>query len=422
VLATVSAEAGTRVEFTVQYLVRDAGWLPNYDVRVQDVAQPIDLRYRAKVRQNSGEDWTGVQLTLSTADPSRSATAPQLEPWRLQPGQRPWWTNPSVARSNQAAGTVTGRITDEMGEPLVGANILIQGSSTGTVTDIDGIYTLAVPPGSEEVTVSYTGYESTRARIQGNRLDVRLQDGMALDEVVVTGYASGSRRARKQATFADEERERQDRPVPVQTERRTTTVNFAIELPYTIPTDGKPRDVEIKQYTVPAEYQYFAAPKLEPYAYLKAAVAEWEQYDLLSGDLQLFFEGTYLGRSFLDVNSLADTLRFSLGRDENIVIERRADEDYQKSAFLSNRRRDQRGWIIEVRNKKEQPIRLTLVDQVPLTGNGEIDVKYDLPEGVTHEERTGRLEWNLSLAPRATELLRFGYEVRYPEGWRLYLE
>lgn len=138
--------------------------------------------------------------------------------------------------------------------------------------------------------------------------------------------------------------------------------------------------------------------------------------------MQLFFEGTYLGTSWLDVANLADTLQLSLGRDDNIVIERRADENFRGSGLLSNRQRETRGWIIEVRNKKERSIRLTLLDQVPLSTDSNIDVKYDLPDTVRHDEATGRLEWPLTVAPRASVQVGYRYEVRYPAGTRVYLE
>jgi hypothetical protein len=416
VLVTVIAEASLRAEFGLSYLVRDAGWEPVYDIRVADIAEPIDLRYRAKVRQNSGEDWPDIRLTLSTGDPSRSATAPALQPWRLRPNQRPWWENPAIARIDLATGIVYGRITDEYGEPLIGANVLVEGTTAGAVTDYDGIYQIKVPPGARELVISYTGFETQRIPIAGSRADVVLESGMQLDEVVVTGQG---RRARRNEVTAARPPER---AVPVATERQPTTVQFAIELPYSIPADNKPRDVAIQRYAVPATYEYFAIPKLEPAAFLTAAVTDWEQYDLLSGDMQLFFEGTYLGTSFLDVSELTDTLQLSLGRDDNIVIERRVDENFRSSGFLSNRQRETRGWIIEVRNKKERPVQLTLLDQVPLTTASTIDIKYDLPDGVQHDEDTGQLKWVLTLAPRAAIEVGYGYEVRYPAGIRVYLE
>ena len=88
--------------------------------------------------------------------------------------------------------TITGTITDgNSGEPLIGANILVIGSSSGTITDFDGKYSLNVPDGAAEIEVSYTGYGSERVVITSSDvLDVQLTAGELLDEIVVVGYGS----------------------------------------------------------------------------------------------------------------------------------------------------------------------------------------------------------------------------------------
>mgnify|MGYP000459926682 CR=1 FL=1 len=55
-------------------------------------------------------------------------------------------------------------------------------------------------------------------------------------------------------------------------------------------------------------------------AYLTARIPDWEDYNLISGEVNLYFEGTYLGKTVLDVNNVNDTLDISLGKDKNIVI------------------------------------------------------------------------------------------------------
>ncbi|NJB87250.1 iron complex outermembrane receptor protein [Lewinella marina] len=88
--------------------------------------------------------------------------------------------------------TVTGTITDqETGDPLIGASILAVGTSTGTITDFDGNYTLNVPAGVNELQYSYTGYATVNEAINGRTtIDLALQAGELLSEVVVVGYGS----------------------------------------------------------------------------------------------------------------------------------------------------------------------------------------------------------------------------------------
>jgi len=88
--------------------------------------------------------------------------------------------------------TVSGKVTDKNnGEALIGANILVVGTSAGTVTDFDGSYSLEVPAGATELEFSYTGYTTQRVPLgNATTLDLALSPGQLLDEVVVTGYGS----------------------------------------------------------------------------------------------------------------------------------------------------------------------------------------------------------------------------------------
>jgi iron complex outermembrane receptor protein len=92
--------------------------------------------------------------------------------------------------------TVTGTVTDaETGETLIGANILVVGTSTGTITDFDGTYSLNVPAGATQLEFSYTGYASQTIDIAGRTtIDVAMSAGELLDEVVVVGYGTTTQR------------------------------------------------------------------------------------------------------------------------------------------------------------------------------------------------------------------------------------
>jgi TonB-linked SusC/RagA family outer membrane protein len=88
---------------------------------------------------------------------------------------------------------VTGKITDEQGDPLVGVSVKIVGTSTGTVTDVDGIYSISAEEGSSLV-FSYIGFESQTLPVRGGTLNVVMKSsGTQLNEVVVVGYGTQKR-------------------------------------------------------------------------------------------------------------------------------------------------------------------------------------------------------------------------------------
>ena len=101
-----------------------------------------------------------------------------------------------TAMSLYGQNTITGVVTDESGEPLIGAGVLVEGTSIGATTDFDGNYTLAVPADAVNLVFSFIGLADQVVPIQGRaRIDVVLTaDASFLDEVVVVGYATVRRR------------------------------------------------------------------------------------------------------------------------------------------------------------------------------------------------------------------------------------
>ena len=70
-------------EFELTYVVAGPSWSPHYDVRADTVAKKLTVAYQAQVRQRTGEDWLGVSLRLSTAQPGVGGREPELAPWAL---------------------------------------------------------------------------------------------------------------------------------------------------------------------------------------------------------------------------------------------------------------------------------------------------------------------------------------------------
>jgi TonB-linked SusC/RagA family outer membrane protein len=103
-----------------------------------------------------------------------------------------------------AQGTVTGTVTSDNGESLIGANVIVTGQTIGTVTDFNGEYSIDIPEGAVELTFSYTGFEPVVVTIDGrSTIDIQMLEGVGLDEVVVT--ALGISRKEKALGYAVQE-------------------------------------------------------------------------------------------------------------------------------------------------------------------------------------------------------------------------
>ena len=101
-----------------------------------------------------------------------------------------------TAISLSAQTTITGIVTDETGEPLIGAGVVVEGTTTGTITGIDGDYMLTVPADAVNLVFSFIGLADQVVAINGQtQINVTLSaDQTFLDEVVVVGYATVKRR------------------------------------------------------------------------------------------------------------------------------------------------------------------------------------------------------------------------------------
>jgi uncharacterized protein (TIGR02231 family) len=319
------------------------------------------------------------------------------------------------------------------GEPLIGASVMVKGSSIGTVADVNGTYSIAIPPSGGILQISYIGYVQMESRITSQQMDFRLeQDLRALDEMVVVGYGvaeealqgkvSGLRIRGTKPVAAKDEMAPAVNLVETEQVSRQTSVEFEIQTHYTLLSDGKNLTINIDSYSLPAEYQYFCAPKIDKNAYLTAQIVDWEKYNLLEGEASVYFEDTYTGKTLLDVRYMSDTLNISLGKDKSITIEREMQKQFTTKQFLGSKKEETRAWLLSVKNNKPQGVKIAVFDQIPVSTLEEIEVKADNISNGKLDPETGIIEWNFQLKPAEKKALDLKYSVRYPKNRTLTIE
>ena len=160
------SEAMTRIE-------KSSGYTFFYDATQVDVKQAVSLNVeQVPVSKAVGEMLKGINL-------SYEVTSTQIALF------------PNKKRAVQAgkATTITGKVVDETGEPIIGANVMLEGTKTGVITDMDGNYQLEAPFGAP-LTVSYIGY-TTQVVKAGQKSIIKMkEDSKTLEEVVVVGYGT----------------------------------------------------------------------------------------------------------------------------------------------------------------------------------------------------------------------------------------
>jgi uncharacterized protein (TIGR02231 family) len=194
-----------------------------------------------------------------------------------------------------------------------------------------------------------------------------------------------------------------------------TNVAYDISIPYNIASDNKPHSVSIQSLTIPATYRYYCAPKLDPDAFLLAKVTGWDKYNLLSGNMNVFFEGTFVGKSFLNTRTTNDTLDISLGRDKNVVVQRTLLKEFSEKKIIGLNKKESRSYEVSVRNKKKAEIEIDIEDQMPLSTNSVIEVEVLETGGAKYDKEKGLLQWSLKVASGEEKKFRFGFSVKYPK-------
>lgn len=200
------------------------------------------------------------------------------------------------------------------------------------------------------------------------------------------------------------------------TTETSLSTSYAIGIPYSIPNGGDGQTVDIRNFDLPATYQHSAIPKLNESAFLVANVTGWDTLEIISGVANIFFEGTFVGESYLDLENTGDSLTFSLGRDNNVVIERTPVKDLQSKSFLGLNKKQEYAYDITIRNTKKSPINITVEDQIPVSKNEKLEIELTDSGGAIFNKETGKLIWKLQLNPGETVKKRFKYSVKYPSG------
>ena len=433
----VDAQQAGRADFDITYYVKNAGWYPSYDVRSEGTGKPLMLSYKANIYQNTKEEWKNVPVLLSSANPNRSNVAPQLKTYWLDYG-----LSAPTYDMDADGNTVNGKIVDANdGTPIIGASVSVKGTRLGTVSDIDGNYSITLPQGSRQLTFSYIGYVSqTRTASPGSTLNIRLKEDQAtLQEVTIVGYGTKRKgRARASAAAAKPMAEAADMMVmkePVATpemdESDVVAVDqqqaqfgyeFEIKQQLTLPDGGKTTTTEIARYQLPATYEYRGIPKVDKEAFLVADATDWQKLNLMEGEANVYFDNSFVGKSIVDPNAASDTLHFSLGRDQSIRVQRTKVNESSTRRFFGSSQEQTLTWRITVKNTRREAVSITVYDQTPVSRNTGIEVAISELSGGLHDKDTGIVTWPLQLQAGEQRELVLQYKVKYPKSRRLTIE
>jgi uncharacterized protein (TIGR02231 family) len=200
------------------------------------------------------------------------------------------------------------------------------------------------------------------------------------------------------------------------------SVTYEVALPNTIASDGRVQTIELQKSSIPAEYKYVTVPKLAARAYLTGNISDWTKQNLMPGEANLYFENTFVGKSYIDVSQMSDTLSLSLGTDNNITVKREKRKDFTSRKVIGANKTETFSFLISVRNNKASSVKLTVNDQVPVSSNSSITVEVTELTGGKHDIATGKVRWDVELKPQEKKDLVLTYTVKYPKTQVVILE
>lgn len=340
IVLKIEADAAQTAEITCTYLVTQAYWAPLYDLRSEGLGKPLRLVYKANVRNQSGFDWKGVKLQLSTANPLANNDRPILMPVFVD-------FRPVYAYQQQ-----------EMNRKDMNTYNMVQAPASSAPRDL--------------------------ARGAGGELEALADDILFQPGAPETG--------------------------------EDLIANFDLPKPQDILANGEDNIVTVDEQDIPADYEYHAVPKLECAVFLLAKITDYGRYNLLPGTANIFYQDTYVGQTLVNPNTVADTLLLSLGRDEQITVKRVQPKDFtERRKVFSNTIKETYTYEIALKNNKSVPVRIEILDQVPVSKQKDIVVELESRDGAEYNAEFGKLKWELEIPANQSKRVRFTYSVKYPK-------
>jgi uncharacterized protein (TIGR02231 family) len=197
------------------------------------------------------------------------------------------------------------------------------------------------------------------------------------------------------------------------------SAEFKIDLPYNIASNGQKHMVLVQNSELQTNFKYYSVPKMDQNVYLVAQMLKVDELQLIPSKANIFFDGSYIGETYIDPTNMNDTLHLSLGKDPNIQIKRRLLSSKCKEKVIGDKVEKLLAYTIEVKNLKSSSIELVIQDQIPITTNTDIEIDKINIGKAKRIERSGMIEWDIKLKPKESKTFDFDFRIKYDKSKRI---
>lgn len=348
----VETRAATRLIIKVTYQVPNAAWAPIYDARLDTASGQVKLTQFGEVRQNTGEDWSGVKLTLSTAQPARGVSLPPLTPM---------WVS------------------------LYEAQMYRRESARG---------------GS---------FEGAASNAVGMSAVMEMADAAVPSQAVMAPAP-----VMKDASF-----------VAATLNAGGYVTEYAIPGNSTVLADGTAKKVMVGSLDITSELVVKIKPQLDAQAYLTAVTKLAGESPLLPGRASLFRDGAFIGVANLPMLRPGEETDLGFGVDDQVVVKHRvADDKAGESGVISRDNTRLRQTITEIQNLHRTPVKVIVLQTVPVSQNQQIKLALDRTYTTTGFEEnlnnvTGQMRWIKSVPAQQKWEVRLGWTLSWPKDGQI---
>ncbi|MCL4741497.1 MAG: mucoidy inhibitor MuiA family protein [Phycisphaerales bacterium] len=354
-------------EFRIRYLVANATWEPSYTVRTDENFGTVVVEYFAAIQQTSGEDWSDVAMTLSTATPSLVARAPTLStmPVSLIP-----LAAPQAVAQQQLLGR--GELADAR-EDLY--------SRRAHVERDRNTFTGYVAPGDKE--------SAGGGRRQFDDELNRVANDLQLLDVLARGSIA------RQVAAATPRPEDQ------------LSVTYSVRGRTSLPSRADRQGVQIAALTMPAEFYKLAAPVLTSQVYDEARLVNTSDMPLLPGPVSTYVAGRFVGHDELPLIASGESFTLGFGIDASLRASRELVEKTEQ--VQGGNRIVDLAYRLTLENYGASPANVRLVDRLPSSRGSEIKVTLLKGEDALSrdaayqrdERKHGLLRWDANADARS---------------------
>jgi hypothetical protein len=363
----------------LNYLVNGCGWSPSYTIRAESGKTDAQLEYNGLIYQQSGEDWSNVTLTLSTASPALSAFGPGIAPFRV--------TLASQEAQQSAANA-----------PLT------RGKAAEYADELFNKQQLAFQAQNNAVNFDQAVQSSWGVNDAANDFFCAILTG---DSALISALES------KMATMVDQ-----------------PSLSYSLRQPVSLTSRNSQQMLRITQSSLPGEFYNVATPALTSYVYRQAEFTNNSSEDFLNGPVTVYLDGKFVGRGEIATVARGQTFVVGFGADPQLRTRR---ELAKKEEGVSGGNRELRfEYRLVVENFRDSAAPIRLLDRTPKSeGNADIRVTLHptadplssdrLYERVERPE--GILRWDIDVEAGSTgekaRIVEFSYTVAHDRSFTL---